>query len=389
MKRFYILFLTSYILLLILSACSSYHVIHITDSNKENVLNKPGFYYSLPQTVLKVDVTVRKTYLNKGPYAEYAEKYLGITNIIKQDNVRYDILDARISSFPQRDPDQCYFVRKSPGFRMHRHLFVNFNEEGSIQSVNCRLKSGASERNVSVNTQSELKSGNNSQYILSDNVNEKIDTIIEKIRTDTLVIEKKIFKKVYKEKSSEEKAKEAADYLMKIKDNKFNLITGYAEVPYTKDALKYMNDKLDNTSHEYLSLFTGDTSYIVVKYSFIYLPEKKDINIESPLFVFSPREGIIKTNEAQGENVTVSIESRNLNNRIEKFQSKIDSSISKKNGFYYRIPEYAKITLKKGKNMLTEEDLLINQLGIVSHLPLKAKKIQFYPNSSALRFIAE
>ena len=262
--------------LLIFSSCSSYRVIHITDNNKEKVRKMHGFYYALPQTLLKVDVTVRKTLLYKGPYAEYAEKYLGITNIIKQDEAMYDIMNVKVSSFSQRDPAQNYFVITSPHhhfFRFsHHHLFVSFNEDGSIQSINCKLNNEAPEKNISLNSQTKSKFSNGSQYVFSDNVSEKIDTIVEKIKSDTLVIEKKIFRKVYKEKSSEEKAKEAADYLMKIKDNKFNIITGYAEVPYTKDAIKYMNDQLDITNNEYLSLFTGDTSYVVIKYSFIYSP---------------------------------------------------------------------------------------------------------------------
>ena len=383
--------LTSYLLLFVLfNACSTYRVIHITDNNKDKVLNKPGFYYALPQTVLKVDVTVRKTFLNKGPYAEYAEKYLGITNINKKDDIRYDILEVKINSFPQRDPNQNYFVRKSPGLRMHRHLFVSFDEDGFIQSINCRHNKELSKNKMSspiLNSQYSIL--NSSQYVFSDNVNEKIDTIFEKIKSDTVDIEKKIYRKVYKEKSSEEKAKEAADYLMKIKDSKFNLITGYAEVPYSMDAIKYMNEQLDKTSNEYLSLFTGDTSFVVITYSFIYLPRKADISKESPLFVFSPTEGILMNTEAHGEAVTITVDKKDATSRLDKFQLKLDSSKTKKNGFYYRIPEYAKITVKKGKNILTENELLINQFGVVSHLPLNTKKILFYPNSSALRLIVE
>src|ERR1035441_10754058 len=120
MKKFSFLLLTSYLLLLfLLNACSSYRVIHVTNNNKGKVHDKYGFYYALPQTLLKVDVTVRKTFLNKGPYSDYAEKYLGITNIIKNDEVQYDIMDVKISSFPQRDPDQNYLVRMSPGLIGH------------------------------------------------------------------------------------------------------------------------------------------------------------------------------------------------------------------------------------------------------------------------------
>ena len=114
-----------------------------------------------------------------------------------------------------------------------------------------------------------------------------------------------------------------------------------------------------------------------------------DISKESALFAFSPKEGIIRNTETHGEVVTINIDKKDVTSRLDKFQSRLDSSDTKKNGFFYRIPEYAKITVKKGKNILSENECLINQFGVVSHLPLNTKKIQFYPNSSALKLIAE
>ncbi|HPT52522.1 MAG TPA: DUF4831 family protein, partial [Bacteroidales bacterium] len=49
------------------------------------------FYYALPKTAFKVDVVVNKITQMKGYYGEYAEKLLGLTNIIKQNKTYFEL----------------------------------------------------------------------------------------------------------------------------------------------------------------------------------------------------------------------------------------------------------------------------------------------------------
>ena len=60
----------------ILSSCSPQ--INVSKSQQyHKASEKKGFYYALPRTFIKIDVVVNKTEQIKGPYAEFAEKYLG------------------------------------------------------------------------------------------------------------------------------------------------------------------------------------------------------------------------------------------------------------------------------------------------------------------------
>jgi len=52
---------------------------------------------------------------------------------------------------------------------------------------------------------------------------------------------------------------------------------------------------------------------------------------------------------------------------------------------FYRIPETAKFTIKEGDNLKAEASFLIGQFGVVTSLPSKKVKVQFYPNSGAIR----
>ena len=204
-----------------------------------------------------------------------------------------------------------------------------------------------------------------------------------------MVIEKQIFRKVFTVKSSEEKAKEAADYLIKLKSNKFNLITGFSEVPYSEGTIKFMINQLAAEEAKYLSQFTGDTAYAVQKFSFIYLPKKAEISKESVLFAFSVKDGIVKNPDLHGEVVTISVDKKDVTNKLDKFQKLNDSKEGKKNGFFYRIPEYAKITIRKNRTILAEDELLISQFGVVSHLPKVIKRLQFNSSLGSIKSIQD
>lgn len=68
------------VVLYILSACSTVRITHLSDTKK---INKPFWLYALPKTELYIDIELEKKIHIAGPYANYAEKYLGISNVPK------------------------------------------------------------------------------------------------------------------------------------------------------------------------------------------------------------------------------------------------------------------------------------------------------------------
>src|SRR5690606_24529323 len=101
---------------------------------------------------------------------------------------------------------------------------------------------------------------------------EKVDTIIRRISVDTSTFEDVFIKRSVSERSAEQLAKEAAELIRKIDDNKFNLITGYQEVNYSKDAMEFMISQLEKTKQEYLALFRGVSRTSIAKHVFYVTP---------------------------------------------------------------------------------------------------------------------
>ena len=71
---------------------------------------KDGIFYSLPRTVVKIDVKIDRIENYKGPYADFALRFLGLKNVVETNAIDYKISDISITTYTEPDPDQYYFV---------------------------------------------------------------------------------------------------------------------------------------------------------------------------------------------------------------------------------------------------------------------------------------
>jgi len=383
MKQFINIIIVSFAALLFIT-CSSIRVVHI---DKDKIPEKTqGYYYALPQTVLIINVTVKKTDRIRGPYAMYASKYLGMTNAISQNSTSYDISEITVSSYVEPDPGQYYFVKTKGKFRKIIN-FLEFNEAGLINSINepntnSQLNTSSQEKNELTSQQIELFT----RLSAENNLYEKTDTVIEKINLDTITIEKKILKKTLVEKTLEQKSKDAADFLMQIKESRYRLLNGYNEVNYNKESVEYMNNQLEKMENEYLTLFSGLTVTHYLKFSYTYVPDENEISKQ--LFKFSSKYGIIDVADEvnQGDTFYVNV-FRNFEIEKLSYYFADKAKLTEKKGFFYRIPQYSKVTISKNDQNYADVNLLIAQFGILTNLPPEKHKVQFYPNTGAIKNI--
>ena len=72
--------------------------------------NNFGITYSLPKTTLVVVAEVTKVTCKAGPYYPYAQKYLGVDQVITEDRVYYELGKIRLENKGVPDPDNTYIV---------------------------------------------------------------------------------------------------------------------------------------------------------------------------------------------------------------------------------------------------------------------------------------
>lgn len=387
MKTFKYLFTFCVVAILLLS-CSAprFNVVKVNGATE--VSEKQGVFYKLARTSLQVDIVVTKIEKIKGPYAEFAGKYLGLSNVIDQNRTYYQLTEISIRPEISSDPDQTYFIEltgKDPAEATSLKLALS--ESGIL------LNTLGKEQELPANAAEVYPEEESNifpdvfKYFSDLNLFEQVDTIIEHVSIDTATVEKMVFRRTLVEKTPEQKAKDAADFIMKVKANRLNLISGYQEVNYDKETFTLMNSELEKLETEYQKLFTGLTFTNTLTYHFSYLPDANKKSDTLSLFRFSNLKGIVAAENLNGEAATLIINTQGGNQAITDYVSKQSALKNKGRGYYYRLPEYADIIILVGDQIRLKTSIPINQFGVVSWLPATKAKLSLYPATSGIRKI--
>jgi len=350
--------------------------------------NPQGTFYALPRTVISVDVTVERIQQIPGPFVNFARQFLGLQNVIRQNATSYRISEIKINSFSEPDPDHFYFVSFPENFLAQNPFYLSLNEAGLIQSLNRpvnptqHLSSAGETRQIGAT--GDIETFN---HFIDFNLQERIDTILERVQIDTLMVTRQTLRRSMVEKSSEARAREVAEHILRIRDKRFAVITGYAEIAYTKEALEYMYTELGKQEEAYLELFRGLTSVQQMQFRYTFIPSAGSPNEAYTLFYFSERDGVLTEPRRDALAVTISTESQKTTVGLSQFTGQALTPHVPTFGFVYRIPESAQVVIRTGNTLRASSRMLINQFGVIASLPIQNAEIEFHPNTGSIRSI--
>jgi len=376
MRKFSLVFLVLYTTLSFAQVLS-----HKVESSK-TYSQADGLVYALPKVVLRLDVWVEKTEYIKGPYAYYAERLLGLTDVISKNSVSYAISDIKITKSYVPDVDQLYFMDfGSTSNKSGDAVFLKMNESGIFNGLSIEDESGEYEDEV--NMVERIEKGSRAfKYYADANLVEKVDTIIRRVDIDTATIEKAIIKRSSIEKDMSQRAQDAATYYMEVRQNRVELISGFQEVAYSLGALTLMNNELKQLENDYLNLFAGKTLLTDEHFVFYFTPSAEQSNIIAPIFKFSKEYGLTYLTSSGGEKVSIAIKSNGLAEKL----SNMDLS-SNVNGIAYRFPETAEVWVKYSAQEYDKQLMQIPQLGRLQVLNPKQNVFELYPTSGGVKMI--
>ena len=327
-----------------------------------------GIRYMLPQARLEIAITLTRTEQIKGPYAAFAGKYLGIDNVISANSVQWQIEEITVGSTPVPDTEQSYFIDLGAGdsSTVPLSMLLNINGLGALTGS----KSMQVGNQVENNLMGQSRPGYSGLFMryAEENYYEVIDTVIEKVTSDTQTVETKVVQKKMMEKPTEQKAKEAADLIQKLKEQRISLLTGYQEIPYDPVTLRYMVTQLEQMENEYTELFTGISMTSRAKRTFVYTPKKQDDCIPVSVTRFSVSEGFIANESQKGEPVFIQVCSQGSAGIGSQVVSQAGDS-AKTYGFVYRIPQWCSVKIYVGQKLQKEMGMMIPQFGSVARLP--------------------
>jgi len=369
-----------------LNSCNryNYHVVKVGE--REKVKKEEGIYYMLPKTVISIDFTIHKTDKLRGPYSNFAKKYLGLSTVIYENATSYQIADITITAHNEADPTQSYFIVFPKNKNKHNNILLQFSEDYIIQSINQVIDNDSEEELAVVeNITTTNNQAHTFKHFANNNLFEKVDTIIEMVNMDTMMIEKRTYKRSVIEKTLEQRAKDAADYIMKLREGKYNLMTGYQEINYSIETIDYMYNELDKLEKEYLTLFSGKEAVNELHYKYEITPSKEDTSYTYPLFKFSEKYGIMDADAYGGQIISIRIFDTEI-------LSNIDTDIkahpkAKKTGIFYRLPSKVKVEILSNQLSLAEREVNISQFGIVNSLPCNKSAVVFYNKNGSIEKI--
>lgn len=360
-------------------ANAQYVVSHAKTAN----MQQEGFYYSLPRNVIRLDFVLEEMSKYKGPYSDYASKMLGVSDYISTDGVEYRIIDVVMQIESEPDPDATFFI----GFdeKSKDAAFAEFTmNNGIIVGVGGRnhdQKQTKVEKTI-VNSPDE----NRFHYFAEHNLYQKTDTIVRKITIDTTTIRRNVYQTAWVDRNTEQKARDAADYIRTIRDARFKLLNGYQEINYGS-SLVYMNEQLLDLEEEYLSLFLGKNVSKIVEKTIYFIPTKEGNT--HVVAKFTENMGIVAADSKTGNEIVINITPTGNTSTINAPSVSAIEATQHNNRIFYRLPEIADISLTMKGKVYAGQRTAISQLGVILFAPLNKTKLLFDQNTGQILSIGK
>jgi len=323
------------------------------------------YVYALPRSVIKLELTVREEISVPGPYWEYAERYLGLKEVVKKNESRWNIWDVAVEEHSEIDPIQFYSLNVLDGYF-----------DGS--ALNPYLQKGVLLMGSEITHESAkgnlLQSTHKANYIryedlgINDNFEERTETMYKTIVTDTAFVQVPVQRTVVEQKSAATKAREAADFLLELRTRRFEMLTGEYEVYPDGEAMGAAIRKLDQMEDAYLSLFTGKTITKIMTRTWFIVPGSGVNPSRYSLDHFSEQLGLVPENLMEGKPLEVVIEPQGLTQKAGDYFSIANIPA---NSLIYRIPDVAELKIMLGEEVLATHRISLYQSGHMTTGPVR------------------
>lgn len=320
------------------------------------------FFYALPKTVFKVDVTVVKANEFKGVYSEYAGKLLGINNIIQNDNVSYSLKNMEVEAVTVADTSCLYVVEMS----------LKQVKSDMYSRILLQKSTSAMQQETVSYTPSSLAIPDFFRFYSDLAYAERNDNYVETQIVDGVVRQVPAVRTQKVVKSSEQKAHEAADMIAKIREERFLLLTGSQETAYSAETLEKMVQELNTLEKNYIELFTG---FVVYEEQHFTLMVSPDMNApKTHMFSVSQNTGFSADfSVTPNENYDLYFEPVQSSNLQSDFVEKWHCAKGHKpyTGYRVRVPNEFQVFVNQGNNRILSAGIQkIYQGGKIEILPL-------------------
>jgi len=353
-------------IILVFTGCSTSLNFTVKNVQDINVYGSGGFVYALPHTKLAVILTAVREQTIPGPYQQYADKLLGIDNTSSSLVTKWQLIGVDITTLSEPDPEYFFLVESKQSENIIERL-SKIKDAGLILNPDA-LNSFV--QDISDLTQKstifpftdlliDKKATAENEKTRAKKTKDSKDT---KYTKDNQSADYTSSSEFENSKTLEQKAIEAANFIVKIRKRRFNLISGKKTYYPQGSALETGINEMDKLEAEYLSLFTGKKSSDTIKRTFYFIPKPASDLDRNEICRFSETTGIEDSQSNQGQSLVVELKDMQINGSLDHLQLPAPIA-SSKNTLYYRIPDVASVKVYFGSILLADAELKVFQYG--------------------------
>ena len=314
--------------------------------------------YSLPSTTITLDVEAVQEKFYAGPYAKYAEKYLGI-KARQKDETTFQITEICMVPLLEADQNRRYTVNVKKG--QIDATFLKLSASGLVSFSDANF-GDASVWRFPTETQGDF-SGKG----VSSNLTSEATTLYRNSKTESAYNRVAVQQSMVVEKSPEQKAAETAAMILKLRQQRLQIVTGDTDATYSGEAMGAAIEEITRLEKEYMTLFVGYSDFQQQKMRFDVIPQQ---GLESQMYVafrLSDAAGLVPADNLSGKPIVMEIVPQTF---ADPQVSSAMLGSAKDVQVYYRIPAICTVKIMDGANLLLQSRMPIYQLGKESSLPV-------------------
>ena len=314
--------------------------------------------YSLPSTTVVLEVKAVQETFHAGPYARYAEKFLGISPRMK-DEVKVQIAEITLTPCVEADLARRYsFIA---GKTVSSNLF-KLTSAGLVTLADAAYADESVWR-FPVDVQADFSGKGISSNFTSESAvlykNDKKESSFNRVAVQQNMVV---------EKSPEKRAAETADMILKLREKRLQIVTGDTDATYSGEAMGAAIEELSRLEKEYMTLFTGYSEYQTQVKRFEIVPDPKRESQMYIAFRLSDTAGLVPADNMSGRPVVLELVPQ------EFMQPQVTAeevkAVAKPVEAYFRIPAICSVKLIDSGNAVLQTRIPVYQLGQESSLPV-------------------
>ena len=330
------------------------------DAQKKGEDPQSYLTYSLPQTTITLEVEAVQEKFYAGPYAKYAEKYLGIKPRQK-DETLFQLTEIRMTPYVEADQSRRYSLNVSKG--KVDATFLKLSGEGLISFSDANFGDQSIWR-FPVKTQGDFSSKG-----VTSNLSTESTTLYRNEKKESAYNKISVQQNMVVEKSPEKRAAETADMILKIRQQRLQIVTGDTDATYSGEAMGAAIAELTRLEQEYMTLFVGYSEYQTQTMKFEVVPEADRESQMYIAFRLSDDSGLVSPENMSGRPVVMEIVPQAF--AEPQVSAALDpKAVKPAVEAYYRIPAVCTVKLIESGDVIMQARMPVYQLGRESSLPV-------------------